>query len=360
MKSLKIIIACLFISSSYALEIDEKLTLRIVKTSDTKKTVLINRGQEDGLAKGDHAKFYLSVGVVARGVVIKVSPTRSVWALYRLVNADYIKDDQVMKLKVTAPVKITKDESRDLVGDDVPSRVSKDPRDLGIPLASGAEDMELERELSDGAGPVFVEAPIQGRDLTGSSFEAFGSFYYDSQSSTVTENNGAEFSGTDMTMILDAGLEYFFDTQSRWLSRISLLGAFRMLSASTLAYEGTEVQESGTLFGLGTNVYPLVRPNVTNRIIPFGQFMYFTGSVKSNYSIQNPSTATVGNQELSAGVTMISFAGGAKYLFQNGFGVSAKLEYQSRVDSYNADASSVTWDKKSSGPKVLSSFSYRF
>ena len=67
MKSLKIIIACLFISSSYALEIDEKLTLRIVKTSDTKKTVLINRGQEDGLAKGDHAKFYLSVGCRTRG-----------------------------------------------------------------------------------------------------------------------------------------------------------------------------------------------------------------------------------------------------------------------------------------------------
>ena len=81
--------------------------MRIVKVSQSKKTILINRGVEDGLIKGDHAKFFLTVGVVARGVVVKVSPTRSVWSIYRLVNADYITDDQVMKLKITAPVKIT-------------------------------------------------------------------------------------------------------------------------------------------------------------------------------------------------------------------------------------------------------------
>ena len=360
MKYLKIIIACLIITPSFALEIDEKLTLRIVKTSDTRKTVLINRGQEDGLAKGDHAKFYLSVGVVARGVVIKVSPTRSVWALYRLVNANYIKDDQVMKLKITAPVKITKDESRDLVWDDVPSRVSKDPRDLGIPLASGADDIELENEMGRADGPVFVETSFKSERINSSNKEVFGTFYYDSKSSTVSANSGAEFSGTDMSMILDAGLEYFFSNQSNWLSRLSLIGAYRMISRSTLAFEGTEVQENASLFGVGTSLYPLAKPDVTHRIIPFAQFMYFTGSLKSNYAIQNPSTATVGNQELSAVITMFSVGGGAKYIFNNGFGVSAKLEYQSRVDAFEADAANVSWDKSSSGPKIMSSFSYRF
>jgi len=46
---------------------------------------------------------------VARGVCVKVSPTRSVWSIYRLVNADFIVNDSVMTLKMTPPVKITKD-----------------------------------------------------------------------------------------------------------------------------------------------------------------------------------------------------------------------------------------------------------
>ncbi len=156
MKLLNILMAVLFSglfsASLCALEIDEKLTLRIIKTSDSRKTVLINRGQEDGIVKGDHAKFYLSVGVVARGVAIKISPTRSVWSLYRLVNADYIKDEQVMKLKITAPVNITKDDSRALVGDDVPRSTTRDPRDLGIPLAEGAEDLNEIEGLGQRSG----------------------------------------------------------------------------------------------------------------------------------------------------------------------------------------------------------------
>ena len=139
---LTLLLILIFPLQTFALEIDERLTLRIVKTSSTKKTLLINRGIEDGLVKGDHAKFFLSAGVVARGVIIKLSPTRSVWSIYRIVNKSFLKDEQVMKLKITPPVKITKDESRTLVGDDS-SISTKDPRDLGIPLAEGAEDQRL-------------------------------------------------------------------------------------------------------------------------------------------------------------------------------------------------------------------------
>src|SRR5690606_14048951 len=126
----------LFTFNAFALEVDEKLTARILKTSDTRKTVMVNRGIEDGLAEGDHAKFIVTAGIIARGVVAKVSPTRSVWAIYRLVNADYIVNDSVVTLKITPPVKLTKDESQSLIQEDVPSRVQiTDPTKLGIPLA---------------------------------------------------------------------------------------------------------------------------------------------------------------------------------------------------------------------------------
>jgi len=108
---MRIIIAVLFIFASnlWALEVDEKLTARIIRTSETRKTIMVNRGTEDGLVEGDHAKFIVTAGIVARGVCVKVSPTRSVWSIYRLVNADFIVNDSVMTLKMTPPVKITKD-----------------------------------------------------------------------------------------------------------------------------------------------------------------------------------------------------------------------------------------------------------
>ena len=54
---------------------DETLTFRILKLSKTKRTLLANRGTDDGLEIDNHAKFYLtSTGVVARAVVRKISP----------------------------------------------------------------------------------------------------------------------------------------------------------------------------------------------------------------------------------------------------------------------------------------------
>ena len=111
----------LFSLNAFALEVDEKLTTRIVRTSETRKTLMINRGTEDGLVEGDHAKFIVTAGIVARGVCIKVSPSRSVWSVYRLVNADFIVNDSVMTLKITPPVKITKDETKAIVEEDIPS-----------------------------------------------------------------------------------------------------------------------------------------------------------------------------------------------------------------------------------------------
>ena len=129
------IIFSMFVTSTlYALDINEKLTLRVLRLSSTKKTVLINRGIEDGLAVGDHAKFYLTTGMIARGVVSKVSPSRSVWSLYRLVEPDQLIENKIVNLKIATPVKITVDESKMIAVEPI-VRVGKDiplNRDTGV------------------------------------------------------------------------------------------------------------------------------------------------------------------------------------------------------------------------------------
>ena len=114
-KKLKIIIPLLsfFAFNCHALDMDETLTFRILKLSKTKKTLLINRGTDDGLEVENHAKFYLtSTGVVARAVVRKVSPTRSVWAIYRLINESEINTGRVLQLKSVSAVKLSKDPTK--------------------------------------------------------------------------------------------------------------------------------------------------------------------------------------------------------------------------------------------------------
>ena len=63
MKTFAAVIMIIFGPNIFALEIDEKLTTRVVDISESRKTILINRGIEDGLAIGDHAKFFVSTGL---------------------------------------------------------------------------------------------------------------------------------------------------------------------------------------------------------------------------------------------------------------------------------------------------------
>ena len=55
------IILGLFSQAAHALEIDEKLTLRVLSVSESKKTFLINRGLEDGLVVDDYYKRGLEI-----------------------------------------------------------------------------------------------------------------------------------------------------------------------------------------------------------------------------------------------------------------------------------------------------------
>lgn len=103
-----------FSTQSWGLPIDAKVLGRIIGASDSKRTVLINRGQEHGLRVGDHAKISLPSGMVARGVVVKMSPGRSVWSLYRFFDVGKIATNMVYTFKIAEPVKLTSDETKSL------------------------------------------------------------------------------------------------------------------------------------------------------------------------------------------------------------------------------------------------------
>ena len=105
----------LFTLSVQALGGDKRLVVRLLGISSSKKTILINKGREEGIKIGDHAKFSNPEnGYFARGTVSRVSPTRSVWSLYRIIKPEALVENTVITLKTASEVKLTRDESKAL------------------------------------------------------------------------------------------------------------------------------------------------------------------------------------------------------------------------------------------------------
>lgn len=97
-----------------ALPIDSTLTAQILGSSDSKKTILLNKGSDDGLRKGNHAKLSIPGGVIARAVVTRLSPARSVWSIYRFYKQDKVMNNIAIRVKIASPTKLTTDETKSL------------------------------------------------------------------------------------------------------------------------------------------------------------------------------------------------------------------------------------------------------
>ena len=338
----------------WALAVDEKLTLRIVKTSQSRKTILINRGIEDGLVKGDHAKFFLTVGVVARAVMIKGSPTRSVWSIYRLVNADYIKNNQVMNLKITPAVKITKDESRMIVKDDTAK--TTDPRDLGIPLASGADDLsEQDKQLLNDSPSVSLG---MSQDINDKNREIFFTLFMGQFSSTTTPSSGNAFTNSESTTMLNFGYEYYFKDRAKWYSQFSLLGQIAITQNSVMAHEGTNAADSSTEFGGGINWYLMGPPDMSGKFIWYAATSFMMGN--STTTMNPGANSLASSEQLNASVVSYTLGAGVKFYTSEGFGARMQLDYYARGDSFANDRFNVSWVKNKVGPRVTMGLSYRF
>ncbi len=345
---------------AFSLEVDSKLTLRVVKVSSSQKTILINRGVEDGLVKNNHAKFYVSTGVVARGVVVKVSPTRSVWSLYRIVNNNYIVKDQVLKLKITTELKVTKDESRSLVSDDQSFVTNRNPRDLGIPLAEGADDVKG-LEVSDLTKDVEeLESTNTSRIVRSSSkrIELGASGTYEANSS-VTSSENTEFSGADNKVNLNLFLEYYLNSLDGKLGNLSLRFIYGLNNSNTISYEGTTTKEAINEYGGGLS-YHFKSTKDVSIINPFLDTSFLLGTITSSYTPGEGTSAATENNTTGSS-TALGFGGGIKYLSSFGLGFRVKLEYISRSIKFaQAVVNANEYTKSQAGPRFMFGASYRF
>ncbi len=360
MKSLFFIIL-LFPILAFGLEVDEKLTVRIVKSSESRKTIMVNRGTEDGLVEGDHAKFIVTAGIVARAVSVRVSPTRSVWSIYRLVNADFIVNDSVMTLKISPAVKITKDESQALVQEDVPSKLPSDPVALGIPLADGAQDAaSLGADGLSSEDLKAMNASEEPVSILEKSIELIGMLNISGlTANSKTETNDQSYNSSQSTHHIGLGAEIYAPRERTWYSRFSLGAFLNIVRENSQAYNGASVENDLTEFEVGTNWHPFALPSTTGEFIPYIHAGFNVGSVKSKYK---PGSNTPGGNEFGAnGATSgYSIGFGYKFYTMRGFGFRALFDYYTRSEKYKEDDQQFVHNKLVGGPRLMLGISYRF
>jgi hypothetical protein len=332
------------------------LTIRILKMSDTKKTLMINRGTEDGLAEGDHAKFIVSSGIVARGLIAKISPTRSVWQVYRLVNADLILPDSVMTIKITPAVKVTNDETQAIVKDDTPSRTGT--ADIGIPLAEGAEDLtNADSTTQDLKALVEGEAPINMAEKT---MEVIGFLNVSGlTANTKVETGDDSFNGSQSYHHIGLLGELYSQREREWYSKFSLTAGLNIMRLNSQSYNGASSTNDATELIFGTNWHPTKKSSEALEFIPYLHFSIGMGTTKSTFTPGARST----NEDtiVTAGSTSsFSLGFGYKFFNFNGFGVRALLDYYFKTERFKEDDNTDKFNRVSGGPRLMVGLSYRF
>lgn len=362
-----------------ALEIDEKLTTRILSVSSSKKTVLLNRGLEDGLVVGDHAKFFLTTGVIARGVVSKASPGRSIWSLYRLINVDSILVDKVVNIKISTPLKLTEDSSKSLVyepvisGTDTISIARGDSRIRGNRSSSG-DQAEL-AALDDGPAvdgrPARVQANYKrgayvrnldskndsyatGRGVfSNKSLEAVGRFQWQSLSTSADDGiiGNDIVTGKESTMGLGFALEKYFPRRKGWIRNFSLYGSFDYITVKTTS-DSTLGDKSSSQSNIGAGV----NWHFLNDILSFEKPI---GFISGSFGIINNSS-TVGDITTKGSGTFFSLGVGVKYYTTSGLGARAMVDYYSEGIKSTLSTTDIEAVTTKSGPRLLVGMSYLF
>lgn len=351
----------------YGLEIDEKLTLRILEVSQSKKTVLVNRGLEDGLVLGDHAKFFLTKGVVARGVVVKASPSRSIWSIYRIIDGDDIAKNNVLNIKISTAVRLTDDPTKsvnDLASDD--SELGE-PGDIVATKKSGqlsmnnSDDSEVSSLLSDkeftqAAPNISKEEKIEivRSSKTNHGLEVYSLLSMSALSGTYTTET-TEYDAKNSNMNFSIGLEKYFASSTSLLKNISLKIYYSIADQSSGAngYTTTRIDDMGA----GLSYYFGNGPFQTNKMLYFADVNFgLTTATLTTTPVSGDVT------ELAGSGSHISFGLGAKYLFGKEFGAIAKLDYYQSTTSFEIEENStiVNEDLAVAGPRVMMGLSYRF
>lgn len=366
----------------YALDIDEKLTLRFLKVSNTKKTVLINRGAEDGLVVGDHAKFFITSGIVARGVVEKVSPSRSIWSLYRIVAPEEIIDNKVLNLKIASPVKITNDPTKSMAdentieGSDKMTMPKSDAKSIETPSSEKLndddkkelEDMGIKEKEMEGAPvkaskskEVKTTSEVEMEKLPmptvnqSKTWDLYGSLALNALTGTEEGATGSSSTSVSSSMFdLSIGLEkYLFNTDT-----FKNFSAFILLNVKSMENgDSAKTTSNWLLYGGGLNYHFYNLPQSYNRLIGYATIGFGMGTISVKEKTVVGSTATETPYEGSSNFFSVGL--GAKYILSQDFGARAILDYYSSSESFNYDDGSSS-SRSLSGPRVQFGVSYRF
>ncbi|MCB9062881.1 MAG: hypothetical protein H6622_15270 [Halobacteriovoraceae bacterium] len=330
---------------SFSLELDEKLTVRFLDISESKKTVLLNRGIEDGLVEGDHAKFFLTTGILARGVVVKVSPSRSIWSLYRVVDPNEISQEKVVNIKITSPVKITEDPTKTL---------NKDANPLGESLP-GMSKEEVAAMMNDGA-PIVMSSGM----MTDASLEIYGHLglqFFGAESDYDNFSRADGESGSLTFVNLTGGIEKYFETKDFYRS-ISIDLYFQKTIQEMYFFEGDKINISTLELGAGLSYH------FFNDAFSFGRpILYFRGSVGRGNGDETFSSS-LNNIERDANYPedylALSFGIGAKYYLASGWGARAFFDYYRRGEAIDDSVEEYTYEKYVQGFRWQIGVSYRF
>lgn len=365
-----------------ALDIDEKLTLRFLKVSNTKKTVLINRGAEDGLVVGDHAKFFITSGIVARGVVEKVSPSRSIWSLYRIVAPEEITDNKVLNLKIASPVKITNDPTKSMADENtiegqdkltIPKSDAVVPEDHSADKLNDEDKKELDemglkekeiekasnksakaKEAKNNSEVEIEKLPMPASNIS-KTWDLYGSLALNALTGTEEGATGSNSTSVSSSMFdLTLGLEkYLFNTET-----FKNVSAFAILNIKSMENgDSAKTTSNWLLYGGGLNYHFYNLPQSYNRLIGYATASFGMGtiSVKEKTVVGNTATET----PYEGTSNFFSLGIGAKYILSQDFGARAILDYYSSSESFNYDDGS-TSTRSLSGPRVQFGISYRF
>ena len=364
-----------------ALDIDEKLTLRLLNVSGTQRTVLVNRGAEDGLVVGDHAKFFITAGVIARGVVEKVSPTRSVWSLYRIVDSNEIVKDKVLNIKISTPAKITDDPTKSLQekgvleqgtdavitsrGDEMMSlsdesaELTEFDQTAQEPAQRTRSKKNVDPKISKIDDIPVASSVTSYASMNDRSWEVFATAYVNSFSGeTTSDTEASTYEASDVKssqMSFTLGVEKYFLNTSGFIRNVSVFG---FLNKKTIEAGSSDVTTTSDWldYGLGVNYHFYNRPNDVNALIGYVTASFGLGSVTDTTSL--PVNGTMEETELSGSSNFFSVGVGMKYLMRNGVGMRAVLDYYTTNQEVTIAEEVVT--TKLSGPRIQIGLSYRF
>ncbi|MBT3235535.1 MAG: hypothetical protein HN353_06270 [Bdellovibrionales bacterium] len=346
--------------TGHALQIDEKLTIRLLKISDSKRTILLNRGLEDGVMVGDHAKFFLTTGVIARAVAVKASPSRSIWSVYRKVVPHKLVVGEVMNLVITNPAKVTDDATK-MLNDN--TMLPKD-----VIIAEGANDLPEELNQQEqgqlaevgGGQPSSNNAVNSEITLARSNFYSnqiwslYGMLYFSHLSSEVT-NNSVSSIGALQQIDLSAGVERYFSSQTSWYKNSSIFIEFSRLSGQQLSLTGSMVEQAATEFGIGGSWHFYNHIFAKERPIGFIKFGVGLGSYSDTYSTSSLSSSTT----YQGSGNYFSLGVGGKYYSRYNVGIKFELELFSRSEAFNMNDGSQSI-RGSYGPRIRLGVVYRF